>query len=100
MAKITSKKIFYWFAGETAGRSAVATWKWLWGLPIEPGGKIAQKVAQESLQSMQQSFLQLTEAVAKVVAAHEQAQEKYRQKLEEYNQAKQQAQLAYSQGHQ
>lgn len=52
MSKITLKKIFYWFIDETAGRSAVGIWKWLWGLPIEPGGKIAEKVAAESLQSM------------------------------------------------
>lgn len=97
MAKITGKKIFYWFVGETAGRSAVGVWKWLWGIPVEPGGKIAEKVAQESLQSMQQSVVQLTEAVARVVAAYQQAQEKYHKKQEEYHQAEHQAQLAYRQ---
>ncbi|MGB3208711.1 MAG: PspA/IM30 family protein [Crinalium sp.] len=99
MAKIALKKIFYWFTGETAGRSAVGIWKWLWGIPVEPGGKIAEKVAQESLQSMQQSVVQLTSAVARVVAAYQQAQEKYRKKQEEYYQAERQAQLAYRQGH-
>ncbi|AFZ12519.1 PspA/IM30 family protein [Crinalium epipsammum PCC 9333] len=99
MAKITGKKIFYWFIGETAGRSAVGIWKWLWGLPVEPGGKIAEKVAQESLQFMQQSVVQLTEAVARVVAPYQQAQEKYRKKQEEYHQAERQPQLAYRQGH-
>jgi phage shock protein A len=99
MANFTVKKIFYWFIGETAGRSAVGIWKWLWGLPIEPGGKIAEKVAAESLQSMQQSIVQLTEAVARVAAAYEQAQEKYRQKQEEYRQAEYQAKLAYRQNH-
>ena len=57
MSKITLKKIFYWFIDETAGRSAVGIWKWLWGLPIEPRGKIARKVAAESLQSMVLLFL-------------------------------------------
>jgi len=53
----TLKKIFYWFIGETAGRSTAGIWKWFWGLPIEPGGKIARKVAAEPLQSMLLLFL-------------------------------------------
>ncbi|MBW4574517.1 MAG: PspA/IM30 family protein [Aphanothece sp. CMT-3BRIN-NPC111] len=100
MKRITLKKILYWFIGETAGRSSVAVWKWLWGLPVEPGGKIAEKVAQESLQSMQQSVVQLTAAVARVVAAYEQAKQKYNRKQEEFYQSEKQAQLAYGQGNQ
>jgi len=100
MKTITFKKIFYWFIGETAGRSLVGIWKWLWGLPMEPGGKIAEKVAQESLQSMQQSVVQLTAAVARVVAAYEQAKDKYNKKQAEFQQAEHQAQLAYGQGNQ
>ena len=49
MKKITSKKVTYWLLGETAGRTSVATWKWLWGLPVESGGKIAENVAKESV---------------------------------------------------
>ncbi|MBF2022522.1 MAG: hypothetical protein IGR93_21145 [Hydrococcus sp. C42_A2020_068] len=30
----------------------VGIWKWLWDLPVEPGGKVAKEVAQESLKSI------------------------------------------------
>ncbi len=98
MKKITFKKILYWLLGETAGRTLVGTWKWLWGLPVESGGKVAQKVAQESLQSMQESVLQLTERVSKVVAAYRLAKEKYYQKQREFEEAERQAEIAYRQG--
>ena len=75
MKKITAKKITYWLFGSTAGSTSVAAWKWLWGLPVESGGKIAEKVAQESINSMQESIAQLTNAVAKVVAAYQLTQE-------------------------
>ncbi len=75
MKKITAKKITYWLLGSTAGSTSVAAWKWLWGLPVESGGKIAEKVAQESINSMQESVAQLTNAVAKVVAAYQLTQE-------------------------
>jgi phage shock protein A len=86
--------------GETAGRSLVSIWKWLWGLPIESGGKIAEQVAQESLQSMQQSVAELTDAVAKVTATYEQVKQQYNRKQEEFYQAERQAKLAYSKGNQ
>lgn len=100
MKKITFKKIIYWLLGETAGRSLVGTWKWLWGLPVESGGKVAQKVAQESLQSMQESVAQLTEKVSKVVAAYRLTKEKYNQKQKEFQEAERQAEVAYHRGDQ
>ena len=76
----------------------MAIWKYLWGIPVEGGGKIAQKVAQESISSMQESISQLSHAVAKVVSTHNLAQQQYDNKLEEYQQAERQARLAYSDG--
>lgn len=100
MKKITTKKIFYWLIGETAGRSIVGVWKWLWGLPIEPGGKIAKKVAQESLQSMQLSVADLTNSVAKVVTTYQRAESQCKQKQQEFCDAENQAKLAYQNGNQ
>ena len=100
MKKITAKKITYWLLGSTAGSTSVAAWKWLWGLPVESGGKIAEKVAQESINSMQESIAQLTNAVAKVVAAYQLTQEQYHLRVKEIKQAEEQAKLAHSQGNQ
>lgn len=94
------KKMLYWLLGETAGRTLVGTWKWLWGLPVESGGEVAQKIAQESLQSMQESVFQLTERVSKVVAAYRLAEDKYYQKEKEFQKAEKQAGIAYRQGDQ
>lgn len=88
----------YWLLGETAGRTSVAIWKRLWGVPVEAGGKVAEKVAQEAIKSMQISNVQLSTAVAKVVATYELAQQKYNNKLGEFQNAEKQAQLAYNQG--
>jgi phage shock protein A len=98
MKKITMKKIVYWLLGETAGRTSVAIWQRLWGLPVEAGGKVAEKVAQESIKSMQVSIAQLSTAVAKVVATYTYAQQQYNQKLQEFQEAEKQAQLAYNKG--
>ncbi len=98
MKKITPKKVTYWLLGETAGRTSVAVWKRLWGLPVEQGGMVAQKVAEESIISMQESIAQLTNAVAKVVSTYNLAQQQYNNKLEEFHQAEKQAQLAHSKG--
>ncbi len=98
MKKITPKKVTYWLLGETAGRTSVAVWKRLWGLPIEKGGVVAQKVAAESIISMQESIAQLSNAVAKVVSTYNLAQQQYNNKLGEFHQAEKQAQLAYSKG--
>lgn len=95
MKPITSKKIVYWLLGETAGRTSVAIWRYLWGLPIESGGRVAEKVAQESIKSMQESISQLRDAVAKLVATHNLTQQQYQKKLEEFQQAEKRAQLAY-----
>ena len=92
------KQLIYWLIGDRSGRTLVGIWNWLWGIPVESGGKIAQEVAQESLESMQRSIAQLTESVATVVAAYEKAQTKYAAKLQELKQAENQASLAYQQG--
>ena len=84
--------------GETAGRTSVAVWKRLWGMPVEAGGKVAHKVAQESIASMQESIAQLSTAVAKVVSTYNLAQQQYNNKLESRQEAEKQAQLAYSKG--
>ena len=98
MKKITAKKITYWLLGETAGRTSVALWKRLWGVPVEAGGKVAQKVATESIISMQESIAQLSTAVAKVVSTYNLAQQQYNNKLKDFQEAEKQAQLAYSKG--
>ena len=98
MKKITSKKAAYWLLGETAGRTSVAAWKWLWGLPVESGGKIARNVAQESVSSMQEFLVELRDAVAKISAAYGIANRQYHLKLEELQQAEQQAKVASSNG--
>lgn len=100
MKKIKLKSVLYFLVGDTAGRSIVGSWKWLWGLPVESGGKIAQQVAQETIESMQQSVAQLTDSVAKVVAAYEQAKSKHYQKQEEIYKAQKQAETAHQSGNQ
>ena len=77
------KKVMYWLIGEKAGRTVVGTWNWLWGIPIDSGGKIAVAVAEESLQSMQEGVQRLAEAVATQVASYQRAKQKYDAKLQE-----------------
>jgi phage shock protein A len=84
------KHFIYWLIGERAGRSLVGIWHWLWGIPVESGGKIAVEVARESIESMQRSIAQLTESVATVVAAYEKAKRKYEIKYGEFKQAEKQ----------
>jgi phage shock protein A len=84
---------------QKSGRTLIAIWNWLWGLPIESGGKIAVEVARESVESMQQSVTQLAESVATAVAAYEKVKAKYTAKQHEFKQAESQALLAYQQGH-
>lgn len=98
MKKITPKKVAYWLLGETAGRTSVAVWKRLWGMPVEAGGKIAEQVARESIESMQVSIAQLSNGVAKVVATYTLAQQQYNNKLGDFHQAEKQAQLAHNKG--
>jgi phage shock protein A len=98
MAQKHFKQFIYWFVGERAGRVLTATWSWLWGLPVESGGKIAVEVAQESLQAMQQSVAQLTQSVATLMAAYQQAKTMYESQQKQYQQAEQQAVLAQQQG--
>ncbi|MCP9792568.1 PspA/IM30 family protein [Vulcanococcus limneticus Candia 3F8] len=93
------KSFVYWLMGERAGRVIVGSWRWLWGLPVEAGGKVAVAVAEESLQSMQESVQQLARAVAMQVGAYERAKSKYQEKTNELKTFEEQAQLALSSGH-
>ncbi|MCP2728026.1 PspA/IM30 family protein [Limnofasciculus baicalensis] len=92
------KKVIYWLMGEKAGRVAVGTWNWLWGMPVETGGKVAVEVAEESLRSMQESLQQLAHAVSTQVAAYERAKQKYEAKVKELESFERQAMVAQQSG--
>lgn len=92
------KKVVYWVMGEKAGRTIVGTWNWLWGIPVESGGKVAVSVAEESLQSMQESVQKLAQAVAMQVGAYERAKKKYEEKAQELRKSEQQALIAQKSG--
>lgn len=92
------RSFIYWLMGDRAGRVIVGSWRWLWGLPVESGGKVAVAVAEESLQSMQESVQQLAKAVAQQVGAYERARTKYRDKIDELRAYEQQARLAQRAG--
>jgi phage shock protein A len=93
------QSILYWLMGDRAGRVVQASWHWLWGKPIEAGGKIAVEVAQASLHAMQQSVFQLTESVAQAIAAYEQAKQQYVQNQADAQRSERQATQAFEQGH-
>ena len=80
--------------GEKAGRTIVGTWNWLWGMPVESGGKVAVAVAEESLQSMQEAVQKLAGAVAAQEGAYKTAKAKYETKIKEFNVLEQQAMIA------
>lgn len=84
--------------GEKAGRTIVGTWNWLWGIPVEQGGKVAVATAEESLQSMQESVQKLAKAVATQVAAYERAKQKYQEKVKELQNVENQAAIAQRSG--
>lgn len=92
------KKFIYWLMGEKAGRAIVGTWNWLWGLPVESGGKIAVETAEEALRDMQASVQKLSEAVATQVAAYQRAKQKYQDKVQEMQKLERQAIAAQKQG--
>jgi phage shock protein A len=92
------RKSIYWLVGDRSARIMLGGWNYLWGLPLESGGKIAVEIAEESLHSMQESVIRLTESVAKVKAAYELAKEKYEGKKREFQQAEHQALLAHRNG--
>ncbi len=94
------KKATYWLLGDKAGRTVVGTWNWLWGMPVESGGKIAVAVAEESLQSMQEAVQKLAVAVAAQEGAYKTAQSKYEAKVKELKTYEQQAQIAHQGGNQ
>lgn len=94
----TGRGVVYWLMGDRAARSLIASWNWLWGIPIESGGKIAVEAAQESLYSMQESVGQLTESVATIAASYQKVQQKHSLKLQEFQVTQKQAVLAQSQG--
>lgn len=92
------KNVVYWVMGEKAGRTIVGTWNWLWGIPVESGGKVAVSVAEESLQSMQESVQKLAQAVAMQVGSYERAKKKYEEKAQELRRLEQQALTAQKMG--
>lgn len=47
------KRFIYWFIGKRAGTTLFGAWHWIWGVPVERGGKVAVEVAKESVESMQ-----------------------------------------------
>jgi len=98
LKKLTPKALIFWLIGDKAGNSLVAIWNWLWGIPIESGGKIAVESARESLESMQKSLAELTESVAQVVAAQQSAQAQYEAKKQEHTNYLQQAVTAQKKG--
>ena len=92
------KKAIYWLMGEKAGRTIVGGWNWLWGLPVESGGKISVAVAEESLRSMQESVQKLAAAVSTQVAAYQRAKTKYEEKVREMQTVERQAITAQRNG--
>lgn len=92
------KKVMYWLIGEKAGRTIVGTYNWLWGIPVESGGKVAVAVAEESLQSMQESVQRLAEAVAIQDASYQRAKQKYEAKIKEIELLNRQVQTAQNLG--
>ena len=93
------KKMVYWLMGEKAGRTIVGTWNWMWGIPVESGGKVAVAVAEVALQSMHESVQKLAQAVAMQVGAYERAKKKYEEKAQELRKLEQQALTAQKNGH-
>ncbi|MCG9890674.1 MAG: PspA/IM30 family protein [Thermosynechococcaceae cyanobacterium MS004] len=94
------KKVLYWLMGDQAGRTLSGTWNWLWGIPLEQGGKISEEIAREALAAMEDSVLELKKAVAKVMAVHQQAQATYEGKQKECREAEHHALLATRSGNQ
>ena len=92
------KKLLYWLVGEKAGRTITGTWNWLWGIPVESGGKVAVAVAEESLEDMQRSVQKLAQAVAMQVGSYERAKKMYESKADELERFEQQAVLAQKNG--
>ncbi|QXE21896.1 hypothetical protein B6N60_00574 [Richelia sinica FACHB-800] len=84
--------------GEKAGRVVVGSWNWLWGVPVESGGKVAVAVAEDSLQSMQEAVQKLAQAVAAQEGAYKTAKGKYEAKIKEFKTFEQQALLAQKNG--
>ena len=83
--------------GDKAGRVTISIWNWLWGLPVESGGKVAVAVAEESLQSMQESVQKLAQAVAAQEGAYQRAKQKYEEKVKELQTFERQALTAKKQ---
>jgi phage shock protein A len=94
------RQVIYWLMGERAGRSIMGTWSWLWGIPMESGGKVAVTMAEESLRQMQESVQKLAQAVATQVGAYERAKHKYEDKAKELKQLERQAVIAQHAGNQ
>ncbi|MGB7414928.1 MAG: PspA/IM30 family protein [Thermosynechococcaceae cyanobacterium] len=95
---MNTKQLIYWFFGQTAGRTLVAYWHWIWGTPLEAGGKVTLEAAKESLTQMQESVHKLTGSVSKVMAVYQQAKSRLEAKQRERTQAEEQASLAMEKG--
>ncbi|MGG6293650.1 PspA/IM30 family protein [Leptolyngbya sp. AN02str] len=95
----TLRGVVYWLLGDRAAQTLIALWNWVWGIPLEAGGKLSVEAAQESLYAMQQAVQQLTESVAQMTASYQRVQQKYSAKQQEFQDIQQQAFLAQQQGH-
>ncbi len=99
MKKHLIRKAVDYTVGEKAGRVIAAGWNWLWGKPIESGGKFSLAVAKDALATMEKTVINLTEAVAKCTAAYQQVKKIYESKQQEACDAEKKAKLAYDRGH-
>jgi phage shock protein A len=95
---MTLKPLIYCFFGDRTGRVLSGIWNWLWGIPVETGGKISVEVAQESLISMQASVMKFTKSVAEISASYQRAKLKYESKQREFEEAQNQAIRAHQLG--
>lgn len=98
MKKHPVRKTVDLIAGEKAGRIIFASWNWVWGKPIESGGKLSLEVAKDALATMEKKVINLTEAVAKVTASYQQARKIYETKQQEAYDAENKSKLAYERG--
>ena len=79
-----AKKFVYWLLGEKAGCTVVGTWNWLWGIPVEAGGKVAVSVAERIFAVYASSrYKSWPKQWPWQVGAYERAKQKYEEKAQE-----------------
>jgi phage shock protein A len=83
--------ITYWSFSEKADRAFIEMSNKTWGFSAESDGKVGREIAQESLPSREQS-------TAQSAASYQCAKDRYDSKHQEFQQAEQQAILAYQSG--